>query len=365
MRHLHDAPSRPDTTSVEGGVKVLLGSESGDFAGWLRSRLETEGGLVETAETGAAVVEMARGGYHVILVELESESVDGLAVLRELKSPLVAVQCPIVLIKGDDEPAHIVQRGLDLGAAGYIVKRRLPGSISMQTLLDAFGVTTPKPGSKRSPVLQMQRARSEACPFSARATFPECSAFMPITRWFTQTRGWNGCRAATCARARRTAGGSTRDARSATRPPARSTCATRPAEALPEVAAGNGPGDCDRAVPGAEDAVLQHHRHAGHWPVASDAAEGGGLRVAAPRPDLYGMVAARSGAATNARPSLPAHPGDIVDFVGHQSQHQLSPLQRVSLKILVNYRRFVAAACKRLATRRSSESTRRGPGRLK
>ena len=168
MRDLYDAPSRPDTTSVEGGVKVLLGSESGDFATWLRSRLETEGCLVETAETGAAVVEMARGGHHVIFVELESESVDGLAVLRELKSPLVAVQCPIVLIKGDEEPAHIVQRGLDLGAAGYIVKRRPPGSISMQAILDAFGITTARPGSKRSPVLQMQRARSEACPFSAR-----------------------------------------------------------------------------------------------------------------------------------------------------------------------------------------------------
>lgn len=180
MRHLHDVPSSQAACTVRGSIKVLLAAEPGDFAKSLRWRLEQDHCAVDIAVTKDDVLLMARRGYDIIFVDLETADVDALSVLRELKLAGASVQCPIVLIKGDDEPQHVVQRGLDLGAAGYIVKRRLPAVSSMTALLEAFGIIATNGPSKGAPALRVGRAGSDACPWSARGTFHECAAFMPI-----------------------------------------------------------------------------------------------------------------------------------------------------------------------------------------
>jgi CheY-like chemotaxis protein len=173
MRHLHDAPPAPPDATASRGVKLLLATEPGDFAKSLRSRLEEHGCTVEMAVTGTDAVLMARRGYDAIFIDLETADLDGLAVLRELRSAGVSILCPVVLIKGDDEPLHIVQRGLDLGAAGFIAKRRLPAAFSVPALFESFGIVPRQ-------ALRLRHAGSDACPFSARGTFHECPAFVPI-----------------------------------------------------------------------------------------------------------------------------------------------------------------------------------------
>ena len=83
-------------------------------------------------------------------------------------------------LEGDDEPAHVVQRGLDLGAAGFIVKTRLPATLPLSTLLESFGVNPPGRRSTSQPVPRLRRLSSDACRFSSRGAFRDCPAFIAV-----------------------------------------------------------------------------------------------------------------------------------------------------------------------------------------
>lgn len=180
MRDLHDAPSSQPATGQSGGLKVLLAAEPGDFATRLRLRLEQGRCTVDVAVPTGDVALKAQEPYDVILVDLETDDLLGLSLLRDLKSTAASVHCPVVLMKGEDQPHHTVQRGLDLGAAGYIVKGRLPAELSTAALFDALGMGSPRAASKRPSALRLKGEALDACPFSARGTFHDCAAFMPI-----------------------------------------------------------------------------------------------------------------------------------------------------------------------------------------
>src|SRR5579872_1368670 len=96
---------------------------------------------------------------------------------------------------------------------------------------------------------------------------------------------------------------------------ARQTCGVR---WLAEILAGKHPRGRDGAVPGAVEASRDHDGPATKRLEEADAVERLQVRKALARTD--GPVAARSHAATDSRPSLPAHPTPILSLAPHQSQ---------------------------------------------
>src|SRR5579864_3476346 len=99
---------------------------------------------------------------------------------------------------------------------------------------------------------------------------------------------------------------------------ARQTCGAR---RLAEVLARDDPRGRDRAIPVAVQAPRDHDGSPADRLEATDAVERLLVRMARARPHADGLVvAARSRAATDPRPSVPAHPTPILSSAQHQSQ---------------------------------------------
>jgi len=150
--------------AVEVSLKVLLASDSSDFAGSFKTALENAGYKVEGATTTEDVLAASSNAYEVIFLDLDLAEVDGMALLHELRERKGAAAPPVVLLKGEGEPAHIIQRGLDLGASGYVLKHRLPRDLP------------------EADVMELTRGvgRADACPYSASDRFDGCAVFLPL-----------------------------------------------------------------------------------------------------------------------------------------------------------------------------------------
>jgi|SRR5205823_1990785 len=165
-------------SAVEVSLRVLLATEPGDFAESLKAALEEAGCMVGLASTNEEVMAAARDSYSAVLLDLDLADVDGLTVLQELQEQRRPEAPPVILIKGEGEPAHLIQRGLDLGASGYILKHRLPHDIPGTAITELLrGVGAPPDGGddrRKAPV------RPDACPFSVTDRFSECAVFLPL-----------------------------------------------------------------------------------------------------------------------------------------------------------------------------------------
>ncbi|HET7465119.1 MAG TPA: hypothetical protein VFL29_00490, partial [Candidatus Dormibacteraeota bacterium] len=62
---------------------------------------------------------------------------------------------------------HVVQRGLDFGASGYVIRHRLPSDLTEVGMLGNL--------------VKASNGRLDACPFSARHEFGRCSVFLPLS----------------------------------------------------------------------------------------------------------------------------------------------------------------------------------------
>ena len=156
--------------------RVLLVVPEDDFAREFRARLMREGAEVTTAPTGAEALTVAREGFDVVILDLELPDIDALSVLHELRKLHNSTGCSarLFLRKGEGEPAHVVQRGLDLGASGYVIKHRLPRDPKSTPLLD---------------LLIGGDSRPDACPFSASREFGRCTAFLQLNVGAPNGRG--------------------------------------------------------------------------------------------------------------------------------------------------------------------------------
>ena len=154
-----------------GPTKILLIAAESDFRRDFASRLEQEGGAVAAAGTGADGLQRAGAEFDLIILDLELPDMDGLTVLRYLRggNGIAPVATPVVLLKGEGEPSHVVQRGFDFGASGYVVKHRLPRKLASARILEALVKASTQDG-----------ARHDSCPFSARGAFSRCSVFLPL-----------------------------------------------------------------------------------------------------------------------------------------------------------------------------------------
>ena len=152
---------------------ILIVAPPDTFTAALAARLEVEGAQVTQAHTASEALAAKQSGFELILLDLELPESDGLAVLRQMYSngnANGASGVAVLLLKGEGEPAHIVQRGFDFGASGYLIKHRLPHDLSSARILDDLVKAVATTGGRR-----------DACPFSARHEFGRCSAFLPLS----------------------------------------------------------------------------------------------------------------------------------------------------------------------------------------
>ena len=119
-----------------GSLRVLLATDQTEGTKALSSQLEREGCAVIAVSSGSEALNEAAGPYDLIFLDLELPDTDGLTVLKQLRSDERSASTPVVLLKGEGEPAHTVQRGLDLGASGYLVKQRLRSHVFKNSLVD-------------------------------------------------------------------------------------------------------------------------------------------------------------------------------------------------------------------------------------
>jgi CheY-like chemotaxis protein len=144
--------------------KVLLIAASDEFTREFAARLEQEGATIARAASGAEALAAAVNDFDLIVIDLDFPDTDALTLLRQLHTDDMTV--PVLLLKGEGEPAHLVQRGLDFGASGYVIKHRLPGDLASASVLDGL--------------FKAANGRGDSCPFSANHEFGRCSVFLPL-----------------------------------------------------------------------------------------------------------------------------------------------------------------------------------------
>ena len=159
--------------------KILLADADDDFRQSFQSRLEQEGCRVITASTGAEALSEAGGHFDLILLDLELPDLDGPAVLKELRVRTNGNWTPVFLLKSEGEATHLVQRGFDFGASGYVIKHRLPPASSIGIADQLMKAVSPVNGD--GSVLTGPAGRRDVCPFSSRHEFGHCSVFVPLT----------------------------------------------------------------------------------------------------------------------------------------------------------------------------------------
>jgi len=176
-------------SAVEISLRVLLATEPGDIAESIKAALEKAGCRVGLAATTEELMAAALDSYSAVLLDLDLADMDGLSILQEIQEKRGEQAPPVILIKGEGEPAHLIQRGLDLGASGYILKHRLPRDIPATAITELLrGAGSPPDGGderRKAPV------RPDACPFSVTDRFSECTVFLPLS---TSIRDGSGSR---------------------------------------------------------------------------------------------------------------------------------------------------------------------------
>ena len=158
---------------------LLVVNGADDFGRSFRAKLEQEGCRVTTASTGAEALSEGREHFDLIFLDLELPDLDGLAVLKELRALANGNWTPVFLLKSEGEPTHLVQRGFDFGASGYVIKHRLPPASSIGIADQLMKAVSPVNGD--GSVLTGPAGRRDVCPFSSRHEFGHCSVFVPLT----------------------------------------------------------------------------------------------------------------------------------------------------------------------------------------
>jgi len=154
-------------------TRILLAAVADEFRNGLARHLEHEGAHVALAGTGAQALSAVKSGFDLIILDLDLPDLDGLSVLRHLRTPSNGDEVatpPVLLLKGEGEPSHLVQRGFDFGASGYLIKHRLPVELGNTKILHQILKALSPAGTRR-----------DVCPFSSRREFGQCSVYLPLS----------------------------------------------------------------------------------------------------------------------------------------------------------------------------------------
>ena len=110
------------TARAEVKQTILIAEDSNDGREMMRMLLGLKGYEVLTAENGVRAVEVALTGHpDLILLDLELPRLDGLGVVRILRSHREFRATPIIIVSGHD-PAGYRQPAIDAGCSDYLPK---------------------------------------------------------------------------------------------------------------------------------------------------------------------------------------------------------------------------------------------------
>ena len=142
--------------------RILIVDDDAANRDLLSRRLEREGHRVAAAETGAAALEMARGGaFDLVLLDMMMPGLSGFEVLSQLKSAAPTRDMPVIMISALDEIDSTV-RCIEAGAEDYLPKpfnpvllrARINASLEKKVLRDRERAITEE--------LRAEKDRSEA-----------------------------------------------------------------------------------------------------------------------------------------------------------------------------------------------------------
>lgn len=103
-------------------LRVLLAEDDLDIQLVARVALKRAGFTVSVVGNGAAAIEaVKRDPPDVVLLDWMMPGVDGLEACRQLKADAATRHLPVIFLTAKTQEAEI-QRGLGLGAVGYITK---------------------------------------------------------------------------------------------------------------------------------------------------------------------------------------------------------------------------------------------------
>jgi CheY-like chemotaxis protein len=101
---------------------ILIAEDSNDGREMMRMLLGLKGYKVLSAENGVRAVEVALTGHpDLILLDLELPRLDGLGVVRILRSHREFRDTPIIIVSGHD-PDGYRQPAIDAGSSDYLPK---------------------------------------------------------------------------------------------------------------------------------------------------------------------------------------------------------------------------------------------------
>jgi len=109
---------------------ILLAEDDPQIARLVKFKLEKEGFRVTWVEDGQRVLEqIAQETFDLILLDGMMPRLDGFQTLQALRQNQTSPAIPIVMLTAQGQ-GRDVQKGLDLGAADYIVKPFSPQELA-------------------------------------------------------------------------------------------------------------------------------------------------------------------------------------------------------------------------------------------
>ncbi|HVT28301.1 MAG TPA: response regulator, partial [Lacipirellulaceae bacterium] len=123
--HPTDIGAKPiSSTDAPAREKVLIVDDSFTTRTLEKSILEAQGYDVSVAVDGVeALIQLQKKKFALVISDIEMPRMDGFALLERMKSERPLADTPVILVTSRDRQEDL-QRGLELGANAYIVKRK-------------------------------------------------------------------------------------------------------------------------------------------------------------------------------------------------------------------------------------------------
>ena len=102
--------------------RILVADDTDSIRALYRKLLATDGHeVIDVGDGEAALAAVQKHHPDVVLLDVTMPHLDGLEVCRRLKADPATASIPVVFLTAKSQEAEI-QRGLSLGAAGYVTK---------------------------------------------------------------------------------------------------------------------------------------------------------------------------------------------------------------------------------------------------
>ncbi|MFH2067320.1 MAG: response regulator [Pseudomonadota bacterium] len=109
-----------DTHPSKMPIRLLLVDDEAGFAEVIKKRMAKRGVIVEIAGGGSEAIQLLRSNdFHVAILDLKMEDMDGLEVLKIFKK--MVPRMPVIMLTGHGSEAS-AREGIQLGAFDYLTK---------------------------------------------------------------------------------------------------------------------------------------------------------------------------------------------------------------------------------------------------